>query len=178
VHSTDKIIRENPQFLPFRDSLEEFVEANLSLNTQNDEEIFLELSRRKLRAKRKLNGEIHSLKNDGVVKLEEGIQRITKALNEEKKSSLAEYVVRRKEILELLDSSIAYADPDRKRYYKEEYIHELIVPVRSSSEELDYNQHNLWILDDASRSIRSSDPINPSRRLLMERQAQKSRTLP
>jgi hypothetical protein len=148
VYVTDKIIRENPQFLPFRDSLEEFVEANLSLNTQGDEDIFLELSRRKLRAKRKLDGEIHSLKNDGVAKLEEDIHRITKALNDEKKSSLAEYVVRRKEILELLDSSIAFADAEKKRYYKEEYIHELIVPVRSSSEELDYNQHNLWILDD------------------------------
>jgi hypothetical protein len=148
IIATDKIIRENPQFLPFRDSLEAFVEAHLSLNTQNDEDIFLELSRRKLRAKRKLDGEIYSLKNDGVVKLEEDIQRITKALNDEKKSSLAEYVVRRKEILELLDSSIAFADAEKKQYYKEEYIHELIVPVRSSSEELDYNQHNLWILDD------------------------------
>jgi len=27
-------------------------------------------------------------------------------------------------------------------------IHELIVPLRTSSEDLDYNQHNLWILDD------------------------------
>jgi hypothetical protein len=148
MDTTDKIIRANPQFLPFRESIEQFVETNLSLSTQGEEDIFLELSRRKHRAKRKLDSEIVSLKREGAVKLEEDIQRITKALNDEKKSSLAEYVVRRKEILELLDSSLAFADAEKRKYYKEEYIHELIVPVRSSSEELDYNQHNLWILDD------------------------------
>lgn len=148
IETTEKLIRANPQFLPFRDDLRNFVDQNLSLGTQSEEDIFLELSRRKLRAKRKLDSEITTLKKDGVPKLEEDIQRITKALNDEKKSSLAEYVVRRKEILELLDSSIAYVDSDQKKYYKEEYVHELIVPIRSSSEELDYNQHNLWILDD------------------------------
>jgi hypothetical protein len=148
IETTDRIIRANPQFLPFRETLEDFVINNLSLSTQGEEDIFLELSRRKRRAKRKLDSEIVSLKNEGIPKLEEDIHRITKALNDEKKSSLAEYVVRRKEILELLDSSLAFADAGRKRHYKEEYIHELIVPVRSSSEELDYNQHNLWILDD------------------------------
>ncbi|MET4315933.1 ATP-binding protein [Bradyrhizobium sp. RT4b] len=148
IATADKLIRANPQFLPFRDGLGDFVENNLSLGTQGEEDIFLELSRRKLRAKRKLDSEITSLKNDGVQQLEQEIQRITKALNDEKKSSLAEYVVRRKEILELLDSSRAFADVEKQRYYKEEYIHELIVPIRSSSEELDYTQHNLWILDD------------------------------
>jgi hypothetical protein len=148
VETTDKLIRENPQFLPFRDDLPVFVEDSLSLNTQSEEDIFLELSRRKLRAKRRLNSEITTLKTEGRAALDEGIQRITKALNNEKKSSLAEYVVRRKEILELLDSSVAYQDPEQRKYFKEEYVHELIVPLRSSSEELDYDQHNLWILDD------------------------------
>ena len=144
----DKIIRENPQFLPFRESLSDFVAANLSLNTQGEEDIFLELSRRKLRAKRKLNTEIKNLKTDGAKILDENIHRISKALNDEKKSSLAEYVVRRKEILELLGSAMNYENAEDKTYFKEEYVHELIVPLRSSSEDLDYDQHNLWILDD------------------------------
>ena len=50
--------------------------------------------------------------------------------------------------MELLDSSLAFEDSEKGRHFKEEIIHELIVPVRSSSEELDYDQHNLWILDD------------------------------
>lgn len=148
VETTGRIIRDNPQFLPFRDALPEFVERNLSLNTQGDEEIFLELSRRKLRAKRQLDGQLRSLKEQGPESVQVSVEKITKALNDEKKSSLAEYVVRRKAILDLLDSSVAFQDPKTRKYYKEEVIHDLIVPLRSSSEELDYNQHNLWILDD------------------------------
>jgi hypothetical protein len=148
VETTGRIIKDNPQFLPFRDILDEFVEKNLSLNTQGEEDIFLELSRRKLRAKRQLDGQLRSLREKGPDGIQGSVEQISKALNDEKKSSLAEYVVRRKAILDLLDSSLAFKEPEKRRYYKEEVIHELIVPLRSSSEELDYNQHNLWILDD------------------------------
>ncbi len=148
VETTGQIIRDNPQFLPFRDALGDFVEQNLSLNTQGVEDIFLELSRRKHRAKRQLDGQLRTLKEQGPDSVQGSVEQITKALNDEKKSSLAEYVVRRKAILELLDSSLAFAEPEKRKYYKEEVIHELIVPLRTSSEDLDYNQHNLWILDD------------------------------
>ena len=118
------------------------------MNTQGDEEIFLELSRRKLRAKRQLDGQLRTLKEEGVDSINGTVETITKALNDEKKSSLAEYVVRRRAIIDLLDSSLAFEDPDKRKHYKEEVIHELIVPLRSNSEDLDYDQHNLWILDD------------------------------
>jgi hypothetical protein len=148
IETTGRIIHDNPQFLPFRDLLAEFVEKNLSLNTQGEEDIFLELSRRKLRAKRQLEGQLRTLKEQGPNSVQGSVERITKALNDEKKSSLAEYVVRRRAILDLLDSSLAFREPENRQYYREEVIHELIVPLRSSSDELDYDQHNLWILDD------------------------------
>lgn len=146
--TADRVIRDNPQFLTFREALPDFVSANLSLNTQGEEDIYLELSRRKLRAKRKLDGQIRSLRDGGAEAVEASVQQITKALNDEKKSSLAEYVVRRKAILELLDSSLAFQNPADRKHYREEVIHGLIVPLRSNSEDLDYDQHNLWILDD------------------------------
>jgi hypothetical protein len=149
VKVTDRVIRENPQFLPFRDILPEFVEKNLSLNTQGEEEIFVELSRRKLRLKRRLDGQIKSIREGGVsADIEAEVQNITKALNDEKKGSLAEYVVRRKAILDFLASSLAFKDGEARRYFREEVIHELIIPLGSDSDDLDYNHHNLWILDD------------------------------
>ncbi len=147
--TTDKVIRENPQFLPFRERLDDFVSSNLGLNKQDEEEIFLELSRRRLRDKRRLDGQIRSIRDGvGAAGLAESVGNITKALNDEKKGSLAEYVVRRKAILDLLGSSLAYRDSDDPRYFKEEVVHGLIVPLRTSSEDLDYEDHNLWILDD------------------------------
>jgi hypothetical protein len=146
--AADGIIRSNPQFLQFREALPEFVAAHLPLNAQSEEEIFLVFSRQKLRAKRRLDGQLRTLKREGPDGIDESVEKITKALNDEKKSSLAEYVVRRKAILELLDSSLAFEDPEKRKHYREEVIHELIVPLRTNSEDLDYNQHNLWILDD------------------------------
>lgn len=148
IETTSRVIRENPQFLPFRDALPTFVAENFSLNTQGEEDIFVELSRRKLRFKRRLDGQLRSLRESAENSVEQDVQQITQALNEEKKGSLAEYVVRRKAILDLLDSSLAYKVPERRLHYREEVIHELIVPLRTNSEDLDYTQHNLWILDD------------------------------
>lgn len=146
--TADDIIRANPQFLQFREALSDFVSAHLPLNAQSEEEVFLVLSRQKLRAKRRLDGQLRALQREGPDGMDESVQKITKALNDEKKSSLAEYVVRRKSILEVLDSSLAFKDPEKRRHYREEVIHELIVPLRTNSEDLDYTQHNLWILDD------------------------------
>lgn len=45
VDTANEIIRNNPQFISFKDHFDEFVKNNLPLNTQSEEEIFLELSR-------------------------------------------------------------------------------------------------------------------------------------
>jgi hypothetical protein len=127
IETTGRIIKENPQFLPFRDSLEEFVDNNLSLNTLSEEVIFLELSRRKLRVKCRLDNEIMSIKSGVATDVQINVEKITKALNDEKKSSLAEYVVRRKEILEVLSSSLAYRDPETRRYFREDVVRNLLI---------------------------------------------------
>ena len=161
--TTDRVIRENPQFLPFRDRLEDFVSSSLGLNKQDEEDIFLELSRRRLRDKRRLDGQIRTIRDGGALDLAESVGTITKALNDEKKGSLAEYVVRRKAILDLLGSSLAYRDMDDRNHFKEEVVHGLIVPLRTSSEDLDYEDHNLWILDDRLAFyafFRSDKPFN------------------
>ena len=63
--TTDRVIRENPQFLPFRERLDDFVSTNLGLNKQGEEEIFLELSRKRLRDKRRLDGQIRFIREGG-----------------------------------------------------------------------------------------------------------------
>src|SRR5690606_13221517 len=44
--------------------------------------------------------------------------------------------------------SLAYADPEARNYLREEIVHDLIIPIRSDGEALEYEDHNLWILDD------------------------------
>lgn len=143
-----RVIQENPQFLSVTNNVPEFVAEKLALSVRSEEEIFLELSREKLRQRRRTKGEIRKLAEGGGQDIEERVQRITRELNADKKGSLAEYVVKRKEILDLLGSSLAYADPEQRTYLKEEVVHDIVIPIRSDSDDLSYEDHNLWILDD------------------------------
>lgn len=60
-------------------------------------------------------------------------------------TSLAQYVVHRKVILKLLEAGIKAKNG---KYEKEEYIHKLIFPMRAESEDIGYEQHNLWLIDE------------------------------
>ena len=142
------VIRENPMFLSVTNDVNAYVRENLALGVQRDEDIYLELSRSRRRLSRDIKRDISKLGQSSGQELEEKVKKITDALNAEKKGSLAAYVAQRKVILELLDNSLSFSDPDSRKYLKEERIHELIVPIRSDSEGLTYEDHNLWILDD------------------------------
>ena len=60
--------------------------------------------------------------------------------------SLADYMMRRKAIINLFDK---FLDADENGDYKlEEDVHNLIFPLGLTSSDLDYENHNLWILDE------------------------------
>ncbi len=67
--------------------------------------------------------------------------------NELGKSSLAQYVAHRKVILDFLEKSLQ-SDPETGKYPLEEIIHKIIYPMRATSEDVPYEQQNLWIIDE------------------------------
>jgi len=62
-------------------------------------------------------------------------------------SALAQYVAHRKIILDFLDRSISLL-PEKGQYPLERAVHNLIYPVRTTSEDVPYHQQNLWIIDE------------------------------
>ena len=79
--------------------------------------------------------------------------------SEANKAALADYVIRRKAILDLFEKGLALDDD---RYEKESYIHELIFPMRASSDDTSYAAHNLWLIDERltySSYISSDQPF-------------------
>lgn len=64
------------------------------------------------------------------------------------KSNLAEYVMHRKAILDILAQNLKYRDAEWKKYAYEKNIHQLIFPMTKTSDDIDYLQHNLWIIDE------------------------------
>lgn len=67
-------------------------------------------------------------------------------INDIGKSKLAEYVVCRKSILQIL-SNLQKQQEDKK-YPFEKAIHETIFPMNKTSDDIDYEKHNLWVIDE------------------------------
>lgn len=80
---------------------------------------------------------------------EETIQRIKKDIQEKTAydiDSLADYMTRRKAIIDLFDK---FLDADENGTYKlEEDVHNIIFPLGLTNNEVNYENHNLWLLDE------------------------------
>lgn len=62
------------------------------------------------------------------------------------KSTLAQYIIHRKVMLDLLKSGLSMRQ--NSKYQLEDYIHNLIFPMKKLSDDIDYEKHNLWIIDE------------------------------
>lgn len=63
-----------------------------------------------------------------------------------KQTDLARYVLHRKYILELLESALQR--DDNGNYRKEDRVHEIIMPMRTTSDDVKFQDNNLWIIDE------------------------------
>jgi len=77
----------------------------------------------------------------------EKIHELAGKIDEGKKEALAEYVLHRKSIIELLDASRRFNATDKRG--SEDEVHSLIFRRFSDSSNVEYFQHNLWLIDDA-----------------------------
>lgn len=62
------------------------------------------------------------------------------------KSDLAEYVLNRASVLSFFEKLLARLESGK--FPKEDAVHELFFPLRTTSDEIEFDQHNLWMLDE------------------------------
>ncbi|NMC63020.1 MAG: hypothetical protein GYA55_07610 [SAR324 cluster bacterium] len=62
------------------------------------------------------------------------------------KANLAKYILHRRVILHLLEKALAIQDSGK--YSREEAIHKIMFPLRATSDDISYDDHNLWIIDE------------------------------
>ncbi len=77
---------------------------------------------------------------------EEEYKNIMSEVSEANQAELASYVSHRKVILELFDKKLSIQSDGK--YPKEDEVHSLIYPTKKDSNEVDFNQHNLWLIDE------------------------------
>lgn len=123
------------------------IKPNLS-NSKLDDELY-KIKRKFDKQLKKDNQDIIKALDVGATNFDsyqEKFQKQFAKISEANKASLAEYVAHRKIILELLKKGIQ--SDGFGKYSKEAYIHNIIYPMRRTSDEIEYQTHNLWLIDE------------------------------
>lgn len=143
------VISENPQFLYIKGEIEPFVEG-LPANALTKEDILIEMSRHRYRRQRDFKGVEREIHKSEVytAAIAEKVEDYKQFVQDEQKGALAEYVLKRKSVLDLLDVFLGYRDDESERHHLEAAVHSLICPMRVDSASLEISEHNLWIADD------------------------------
>jgi hypothetical protein len=77
----------------------------------------------------------------------EKVRTISRELGDSEKSALAQYVVERRLVIALLEKRRQF-DLRKSEHQSETLVHEVFCPLGVTSDTLDYDDHNLWLLDD------------------------------
>lgn len=141
------------------------------LISDDEEKLELELFKQEQQYKLKLKEEGKELEKiiKGNINAADIMKKTTayaEKLSEMGKSSLAEYILHRKAVLDILENNLKYQDDNRYAY--EESIHQMVFPMQQTSDDVDYTAHNLWLIDEklsyhyylaSDKKIKSMDPI-------------------
>ncbi|MCX6076301.1 MAG: hypothetical protein NTW78_05355 [Campylobacterales bacterium] len=121
------------------------VDPNIS-----DKDLDLTLHKHLYQLEKEILDEGHSImvprEYEGSEEYQKRIENYLGAVEDIKKSDLANYVSHRKVILDLLEASIKR--DENGKYAREELLHELIMPMQKESNELRFDDMNLWLLDE------------------------------
>jgi len=115
-------------------------------NNWSAEEFVSDLAIERFRASTDLSKQIASVM-ENPDSYREKIEGLASALDETKKEALAEYVLHRKSVIELVETARKFR-PDGGRT-PEDVIHELVFRRYTDNVEASYFEHNLWLIDDA-----------------------------
>lgn len=75
-----------------------------------------------------------------------GLPSIIKKISQTSRNDLIHYIANRKQILSLFSNSIQSGEDDG--YFDEGQVHDIIFPRRSDSKSINFEAHNLWMIDE------------------------------
>lgn len=114
-------------------------------NHWKTEEFISDLAIERSRASRDLNKAISAAASDPD-NYAETIKAAIDKIDEVNKEALAEYVIHRKNVIELIEAARKYGDDGK--HPPEDVIHDLIFKRFADSVSTEYFDHNLWVIDD------------------------------
>ncbi len=139
----NNFIDKNPKYNSLK--LEPEKLENININKDID----LQLHAISIDEENKLFDELEKISKDGFADYQksDSFKKLLEKIEVYKRDQLAQYVLLRKEIIGLLENALKI-DQETKNYDEEKVVHDLIFPRYKSNKDLNYDEHNLWIIDD------------------------------
>ena len=143
------ILQEHPQLAVSVASIEDYVK-HLS-PSMSDEEIGKSLFTLLYRHEKKVRAQIKSFTENEPSKSQEAqksLNDLVQKVSDDARRRLAEYTVKRHQIVQIARSMLRYSDEDKTSYVWEKALHDLICPMGQILSAKNYSDHNLWLIDD------------------------------
>lgn len=135
----------------YRPLLSHIPESKLQIDPlMSDKDLDMHLHREVFQVEQAMLSEGHEIMTprpgESIEDYEKRLEEYLQTASDLKKSDLANYVTHRRVIIDLLAAAVNI-QPDGK-YSKEDLIHDLIVPMRITSDDVEFKRQNLWLLDE------------------------------
>lgn len=101
------------------------------------------------------------LKSKNATEIDEKVEAIAQEVTELGRGKLAHYVALRRAILDVFAKSLKLKDTNKHEL--ENIVHKIIFPLKKDTDTIDYESHNLWLLDERlsfAEYVASDLPLN------------------
>jgi len=128
----------------------------------NNQDIELHLQKKKYEREIETRAQVKAiLQAQDISEFEEKIQQVIERISQTSKNDLIHYVSMRKCVLEIFSKALESDDDGKHR--SEGEVHDILMQRKKDSDQIDFDAHNLWMLDERlnfSTYISSEKPIN------------------
>ncbi|QEY15786.1 ATP-binding protein [Cellvibrio sp. KY-GH-1] len=135
--------------------------SSMSYNPSK-EEIELKLQEEKHRVEIEINRKVKHLLAEGTIEdLKLNVNQLVSEISDTSKNDLIHYIALRRKVLDLFGKNLEL-DPEGK-YFSEGAVHDIIFPRRKDTDNIAFNEHNLWIIDERlnfTNYVSSDRPLN------------------
>lgn len=142
----NQLLKDNPQFCGYIEDIDEAAKE-LAPNCIKKEDIFIQLCYKRVRKQNhyaRIKAEI--LEAEDIISVQKQVDDYSHYIGQEQKNMLAEYVLKRRAILDLLEKIMMPTETGKS--HLEKTFHKLVCPMKKTSDSLQLDEHNLWLIDD------------------------------
>jgi len=146
---TEFVDKKSPEYKPFLKNIDDKL-LEIDPNS-SDEVIETFLHKQKYSAEVELKEEgrkllSQNIPTDQLDSYEKSLKDYMAKASEMKQADLAKYVSQRRVILDFLKKAIGFQNDGK--YVKESLIHNLIFPMKKTSDDVNFSANNLWLIDE------------------------------